>query len=414
MWQVERVSKGNLTLRRAQDSDWPAIATADARAFAFVNPLDEEALADIRTKVLNDDVIVVHDMSDPERPALVGVSMFFRMTMTVPGGERVSLPGLSWVSVASTHRRRGILRMMISELFEQWERESSVFSILTASEGTIYERFGYGPAAFEHSVRVDLRRAELRAPAPADSRVRYADADQIRDRVPQLHDRWVSTRPGAIVRAPEWWTLIFADRSILRDGRSGLHYLLHPDGYASYRIHHESEDASVAEVSELFAVTDEAHSDLWRVLVGLDLLPAITATTPVDDPLPLKLTDLRAPSVTGIRDSMWLRILDVPAALSLREYGLDAKFVLEISDKFRSAGGRFRVTISGGRAQVVETDDEPTVTMDISVLGSLYLGAYRAVDFAAAERLWAVDGPTLHALDQALSTDRKPVAGTFF
>jgi predicted acetyltransferase len=413
MWQVERVSKGNLTLRRAIDSDWPAIATADARAFAFVNPLDEEALADIRSKVLNDDVIVVHDVSDPERPALVGVSMFFRMTMTVPGGHRVSLPGLSWVSVASTHRRRGILRMMIAELFEQWERESSVFSILTASEGTIYERFGYGPAAFEQSVRLDLRRAELRAPAPADSRVRYADSDQIREQVPQLHDRWVTTRPGAIVRAAVWWNMIFADRPILRNGRSGLHYLLHPDGYASYRIHHESE-SSVAEVSELFAVTDEAHSDLWRVLVGLDLLPAITATTPVDDPLPLKLTDLRAPAVTGIRDSMWLRILDVPAALSIREYGLDTEFVLEVSDKFRSSGGRFRVAIKGGRAQISETEDEPTVTMDISVLGSLYLGAYRAVDFAAAERLWAVDGPTLHALDQALSTDRKPVAGTFF
>ena len=408
------MSKGNLALRRANESDWPAIATADARAFAFVNPLDEEALADIRSKVRDDDVIVVHDMSDPERPTLVGVSMFFRMTMSVPGGHRVSLPGLSWVSVASTHRRRGILRMMITELFEQWEREQSVFSILTASEGTIYERFGYGPAAFEQQVRIDLRRAQLRAPAPEDSRVRYADPDQIRDRVPELHDRWVSTRPGAIVRAPVWWNMIFADRPILRDGRSGLHYLLHPDGYASYRIHHESESASVAEVSELFAVTDEAHSDLWRVLVGLDLLPAITATTPVDDPLPLKLTDLRAPSVTGIRDSMWLRILDVPAALTMREYGLDAEFVIEVSDKFRRSGGRFKLAITNGRAEVTETDAEPTVTMDISVLGSLYLGAYRAVDFASAERLWAVDGPTLHALDQALSTDRKPVAGTFF
>jgi predicted acetyltransferase len=408
------VSKGNLTLRRATESDWPAIATADARAFAFVNPLDSEALADIRSKVRDEDVIVVHDVSDPDRPALVGVSMFFRMTMSVPGGHRVSLPGLSWVSVASTHRRRGILRMMITELFEQWEREQSVFSILTASEGTIYERFGYGPAAFEQKVRIDLRRAELRAPAPADSRVRFADADQIRDRVPELHDRWVSTRPGAIVRAPVWWNMIFADRPILRDGRSGLHYLLHPDGYASYRIHRESESTSVAEVSELFAVTDEAHSDLWRVLVGLDLLPAITATTPVDDPLPLKLTDLRAPAVTGIRDSMWLRILDVPAALTMREYGLDAEFVIEVADKFRNSGGRFRLVITDGRAEVTETEAEPTVTMDISVLGSLYLGAYRAVDFAAAERLWAVDGPTLHALDQALSTDRKPVAGTFF
>lgn len=408
------MSNGNLTLRRARDSDWPDIATADARAFAFIQPLDDEALDDIRSKVADDDVVVVHDVSNPDRPVLVGIAMFFRMSMTVPGGHRVTLPGLSWVSVASTHRRRGILRLMITELFEQWEREQSTFSILTASEGTIYERFGYGPAAFEHSLRVDLRRAQFRAPAPADSRVRFGDTDQIREQVPALHDRWVSTRPGAIERAAVWWNMIFADRPMLRDGRSGLHYLLHPDGYASYRIHHETESTTIAEVSEIFAVTDEAHTDLWRVLVGLDLIPAITATTPVDDPLPLKLTDLRAPTVTGLRDSMWLRILDVTEALTLREYGHDTEFVLEVSDTYRDSGGTFAVSIVDSRATVTETDADATVKMDVSVLSSLYLGGYRAVDFAAADRLWTVDGPMLHAVDQAFSTDVKPVAGTFF
>lgn len=408
------MSNGNLTLRRAIDSDWQDIATADARAFAFIEPLDDEALADIRSKVDDGDVVVVHDNVDPDRPVLVGIAMFYRMVMSVPGGHRANLPGLSWVSVASTHRRRGILRMMITELFEQWEREESVFSILTASEGTIYERFGYGPAAFEHSVRVDLRRAVFRAKAPADSRVRFGDPDQIRERVPELHNRWVSTRPGAIMRAPVWWNMIFADRPMLRNGRSGLHYLLHADGYASYRIHHETESTSIAEVYEIFAITDEAHTDLWRVLVGLDLIPAITATTPVDDPLPLKLTDLRAPAVTGIRDSMWLRILDVEKALALREYGHDTQFVLEVSDGYRESGGRFAISITDSRATVAVTEADPTVRMDISVLGSLYLGGYRAVDFAAAERLWTVDAPTLHAIDQAFSTDKKPHAGTFF
>ena len=408
------MSKGNLTLRRATESDWPDIAIVDARAFAFVEPLDDEALADIRSKVADGDVVVVHDTSDPQRPVLVGVSMFFRMKMTIPGGHQVSLPGLSWVSVAATHRRRGILRLMITELFEQWEREQSVFSILTASEGTIYERFGYGPAAFENSVRLDLRKTALRSAAPDESEVRFGDADQIRASVPEIHDRWAATRPGALARTSVWWNMIFADRPILRNGRSSLHYLLHPDGYASYRIHHESETSTIAEVSEIFTVTDEAHTELWRVLSGLDLIPAVAATTPVDDPLPLKLTDLRAPTVTGIRDSMWLRILNVAQALSLREYGHDTEFVLEVTDPYRESGGRWNVAINGSRATVTVTDAEPTVRVDIAVLGSLYLGAYRAVDFAAAQRLWTVDGPTLHAFDQAFSTDRKPVAGTFF
>lgn len=410
---VKVVTDSDLTMRRATDEDWPAIIAADARAFAFIHPLDDEAQADLRSKLRDSDVVVVYDESGSAGPVLAGVAMFYRMTLTLPGGVRTELPGLSWVSVAATHRRRGILRMMITDLFEQWEREQSVFSILTASEATIYERFGYGPACFEEQVSIDLAKAELREPTPAYSPVHFADEQQVRDMVPDLHDRWASMSPGAIIRSRVWWNMIFADREMLREGRSALHYLVHPDGYASYRIHRDNGSA-VAEVSEFIAVTDQAHTDLWRVLLGLDLIPRITASMPVDDPLPMKLTDLRAPTVTAISDSMWLRILDVPKALEARTYSEDVDAVLEITDTFRDSGGRFAFTVRDGAATVSETEEPATVRMDISVLGSIYLGGYRATEFAAADRLWAADHTTLCELDQAFLTDRKPFSGTFF
>ncbi len=158
------MTDSELVLRRATDDDWPAIIAADARAFAFIHPLDAEAEADIRSKLRDGDVVVVYDQSGPVGPVLAGVAMFYRMTLTLPGGARVDLPGLSWVSVAATHRRRGILRRMITELFDQWEQEKSVFSILTASEATIYERFGYGPACFEQQARSTCRRRSCGRP----------------------------------------------------------------------------------------------------------------------------------------------------------------------------------------------------------------------------------------------------------
>ena len=140
-----------LDLGRATDADWDEIITTDARAFAMRNPISDDERADLRGKVSDDDVVLVRDSWHDDRP-LVGVSMFYRMQMTVPGGTQVPAAGLSWVSVASTHRRRGILRRMITELFTQWEREGFAFAILTASEGTIYERFGFGPACFSETV----------------------------------------------------------------------------------------------------------------------------------------------------------------------------------------------------------------------------------------------------------------------
>ena len=143
----------HLSLNRATDDDWDDIIAADARAFAMRNPIPDDERDDLRAKVSDSDVIVVRDTDVPSAP-LVGVSMFYRMSMTLPGGAVADAAGLSWVSVAATHRRRGILRRMLTELTGQWIDEGQTFAILTASEGTIYERFGFGPACFAHSIRI--------------------------------------------------------------------------------------------------------------------------------------------------------------------------------------------------------------------------------------------------------------------
>ncbi len=408
--------QSRLSLKRATDADWDDIITTDARAFAMRNPLPDDERADLRGKVADDDIVLVRDTGLPSKP-LVGVSMFYRMSMSLPGAGVADAAGLSWVSVASTHRRRGILRTMLTELFEQWEAENYTFAILTASEGTIYERFGFGPACFSNTVSITPGQAPLRGDQPKDATVRFADAAEVAAAVPDLHARWTLTTPGALTRTPAWWAPILADRPSERPlPASGLHYLLHDDGYASYRIYKNENGGVRGEVNEVFAVTDEAHTDLWRVLTSLDLIPSLTATIPVDDPLRHKLINARAVSITGLRDEMWLRILDIPAALGSRKYAADLDVVIEVTDEFRGRGGVFTVSARGGDAIVAPAPDTatPTVTMDTSVLSSIYLGGIRPSAFAAAGRL-RVDSPTtLRALDQAFTTDRAPFSGTFF
>lgn len=407
-------SSDELSLRRATDADWDDIISADARAFAMRNPLTDDERNDLRGKVSDTDIVVVRDPGMPGTP-LVGVSMFYRMTMTLPGGSPANAAGLSWVSVAATHRRRGILRRMITELSTQWLDEGYVFAVLTASEGTIYERFGFGPVTYAHRVRISGS-PSLRAPQPPRSTVRFARADEVSATVGEIHRRWCATRPGALGRTDRWWAPILADRTSGRSpAASALHYLLHDDGYASYRVIKGVTDNDVrAEVSEVVAVTEAAHTELWRVLTSLDLIPTVDASIPVDDPLPAKLTDLRAAEVTGLADTMWLRILDIPAALSARRYEADFDAVIEVTDGFVGRGGTFAVSVRSGAAAVVHSNEEPTARLDISTLSSIYLGGVSVRGLAAAGRVWTDSEATRTALDRAFSSPRAPFAGTFF
>ena len=79
--------------------------------------------------------------------------------------------------------------------------------------------------------------------------------------------------------------------------------------------------------------------------------------------------------------------------------------VLEISDEFLGRGGRFALQVRDGHGRCVPTTAEADVHTDVSVLGSLYLGAHRATSFADAHRLRCNDSEMLAALDAAFAVD---------
>ena len=338
-------------LRRATDDDWPDIFVADARAFLQQRPDAGVRSASVRGMYGNDDVVVVRDPAITAGRSLAGVATFERLQITVPGPDQpvVRAAGLTWVSVASTHRRRGILRAMMSDLFDQWESEEYPLAALIASEATIYERYGFGPATFTDSYRIEIEKAQLRAEAdtsgttPSSTPHREISRKCFPFCMTGGHERDPARSIGTRTDGGTYSVssrIRTHRRRVQRPCtycciRTAMRYSVADDPAASRTVR-----IVRADVFDFVAVTDEAHRELWRVLLNLDLVSTVDVQLPTDDPLPLAVTDFR-PVARGARgDAMWLRILDIPAALTLRGYRGDLDVVIDIEDPFRGRGAR--------------------------------------------------------------------------
>ncbi|MRH91408.1 GNAT family N-acetyltransferase [Nocardia sp. SYP-A9097] len=395
-----------ITLRSATESDLPAIV--ELAEVCFGMRYDQPEIDNMPGLFPTERAIVAVDDGQ-----IVGHTVDRTMTVTVPGEATIQACGVSAVTVAPTHRRRGILRALYTEQHARTEAEGVPLTMFTASEGTIYGRFGYGPATAGTTVTIDRKQAEFRSGTPDPGGVRTAKLADSHDHLREVYDRWRRLVPGAQIRPEANWNMWFADPERYRDGASTLFALTHPDGYVLYRrqwVEHES----IASVAEFRAVTPEAHIALWRVLLSLDLLDRLEVDLTDDDPLPWLVTNPRLVRTKHRFDGLWARIMDVPQALSARTYRTDLDLVLGVADPFRDAGGTFALRVRDGVAECEPTARPADLELGIDVLSSLYFGAHRARVFASANRIHAKDAAVLRAFDSAFVGDRDPELGWFF
>lgn len=406
-WHRRGMASNGITVRSATRDDWSAIVQLLETCFG--TRYDQPELDNIPDLFPIERGLVAVDGDQ-----IVGHTVDRTMTVTVPGEGTVQACGVSAVSVAPTHRRRGILRLLYTAQHERTEAEGLPLTMFTASEGSIYGRFGYGTSIFANEVAIDKRRpVEFRPTTPDPGGVRIAPLTEATTHIKEVYDRWRRLVPGGQIRPDANWNIWFADPERYRDGASTLFVLVHPDGYALYRRQWRDDEA-VAILVELRAVTSEAHIALWRILLSLDLVRKIEADLTDDDPLPYLLTNPRAVKTTGRYDSLWTRVMDVPAALTARTYQHDADLVLAVDDPFRNAGGTYALRIRDGIAECEPTTRPADLELGIDVLGSLYFGAHRARNFAAANRIQVKDPTALHTFDEAFTADRDPALGWFF
>jgi predicted acetyltransferase len=335
-------------------------------------------------------------VTDPARPGvLVALRASYPFSNTpVPGG-RLKVAGLTWVGVHPQWRRRGLLRTMIANHFAHCIERSEPVSLLYAAEPSIYGRFGYGLAA-RHLLLTLKRRAELRpVPGSGELRVRFetVSADRHGDLIASLHA--AVDRPGWVTRdTPELAAMWLTDSPLYRNGRemeriaiverAGL-----PVGYALFRRKGEwgpeGPEGSVR-VAETIATDAAASHALWSRLLDLDLTTEVTTgMLATDDPLLSLLVDVRAAKAAW-KDNVWLRIIDLPAALAGRQYQTDVDLVLGVSDALLpDNAGRWRLTARAfAAASVTRTDAPADLALDVRELGAVYLGGTSLLELAGA------------------------------
>ncbi|WP_454790337.1 enhanced intracellular survival protein Eis [Mycolicibacterium lutetiense] len=388
-----------LTLHSVTDPDWAGMALLGNTAFGEVNHPD--SMLAWQQMVPADGGVVMRDGGGDGD--IVGQSIYLDLSLTVPGGGVLPAAGISYVAVAPTHRRRGILRSMYTELHRRIADAKYPIAALTASEGGIYGRFGYGPATTVHLMTIERRFAEFHASVPDPGGVRLVKPAEHRDSFAAIYDRWRQQTPGGLVCPTPLWDDVLADRENARDGGSELFAFLHPDGYAMYRVH--GEESRSIRVREVTAVTPDAYIALWRALLGMDLMDKVCIWTHPGDALPYLLTNPRLARVTSSSDDLWVRIMDIPVALESRRYQADLDTVLDVTDGFRDDGGRYALQIRDGQARCTPTDAPADIELDLDVLGSLYLGTHRPEAFVPANRLHSKDSGAVRRLGAAFASD---------
>ncbi|OJU42855.1 MAG: GNAT family N-acetyltransferase [Microbacterium sp. 69-7] len=352
--------------------------------------------------------IGVFDETAPQPDVPVATFASWAAELTLPGGT-VAACAISSVTVAPTHRRRGILRsVMTGELRTAVERGLPV-AILTVSESKIYGRFGFAPAALAAQWTIDARRARWVGP-DAPGRIDFVTRAQGREVAAALHERVRAQTPGEIDMPGGHWDRFFGTRADVEKAEE-LRVVQYRsatgdvDGVALYKVTENEHDfaASTVDVLLLVAATDEAYAGLWRFLLTMDLIATVRAgELSVDEPLWWMIADQRAATVT-VRDHHYTRILDVPAALSARTYDVADTVVLDVADPLGIASGVFLLTTDADGTAAVELVDEPpvgvpTVTLGVAELSALLLGGVSPVTLARAGRLVADDAPALARL----------------
>ena len=351
---------------------------------------------------------------------IVGSSGIFTLRLSVPGGE-LPTGGITFVTVMPSHRRRGLMSGMMRLMIDDCHRRSEPLAALWAAEGAIYQRFGFGLATVCANLQAENHEIGFTREWPTEGSCRLLPVGEGRDLVTAVYEAARTQRAGFLGRSPEWWTGVLPLAE--KDARGGEARRLvvyetadGPEAYAVYKAKAEWDHrgpGGTARVEEAIASTPRGMREIWRFLLGVDLVRMVKAPRlPVDHPLFSLVTEPRRLGAT-IGDGLWLRIVDAAAALEGRSYGIDGhgagSLTLDLRDDYCPwNAGKWRVEVADGRAHVARTEAAASLALDANDLGAMYLGGVSATALAAAGRVVELEPGALAVADGLFVTALKP------
>lgn len=378
-------------LRVLRRDEWAGWYDSLIRAFGGVaEPPEERELWDSLTEV-------ERSLGVWDGDSCVGTAGAFSFRLTVPGGASVPAAGVTMVSVAATHRRRGVLTSMMRRQLDDVRDWGWPLAVLTASEPAIYGRFGYGVGTYHVTAEIDTSRVRLSVPPGTDDvTLRYAVPADALDVCEAVYARKVAGRPGMLARTPGWERLGLLDPESGREGASPLQCVLAERdgevvGYARFRIKADWDATGpqgVVMLRDTEALDPAAAAALWRFLFDIDLTSTVkTHGRPVDEAWQYLVSDIRRCSLR-VRDSLHVRLVDVGAALQARTYQTPVDVVFEVEDSFCPwNAGRWRLSGDAKGASCERTTDAADLALSVRELGAAYLGGVSLTALAAAGRV---------------------------
>jgi len=393
-----------IEIRNPSEDEWRAAMLMTSSVFGD-EPNDDE-LERHRKMLVRERFYAAYDGDVP-----VGTAADFPFRLTVPGGE-LAAGGVTWVAVLPSHRRQGVLTELMRRELDDLHERGDPLAVLWASEAAIYGRFGYGMAAPHFDMDADRSRFALRDDPGPRGKVRMVSLGQAVEPCMEVYERVRPTVPGFVGRNREWWeTGRLADPEQWRRGASPKYVAVieldgEPSAYAIYRVKSEWESGfpkGHVRVVEGLAATAAAERELWRFLFGIDLTVRVESRLDPASPLFLMVVDARSLQLRA-SEGLWLRLVDVGAALEGRSYASDDEVVVELSDAICPwNAGRWRLGRDAAR-----TDEPAELELDVSDLACVYLGAFDFSRLAAAERVRELKQGALASADALFRTPRPP------
>lgn len=298
------------------------------------------------------------------------------------------------VATSPAHRRRGLLRRLMEDCLSDAAADGVPVVLLTASEATIYGRWGFGVATRHRVVEVDTRPGFALREFTDPGRVELVDPRESWETLREVFERFHRNQLGS-VEWPSYYESMHTgsfdfeaggeDKALL--GAVHLDADEKVDGFVLYKPK-EKDGRTTLRVTEMIALDGAAQLGLWSFLAGVDLSTKVRyALAHPNDPLPWALTDCNRARTTAVNEFLWLRVLDVRRTFEARPWTADGEVVIGVDDPQGHAAGTWEVVSRGGRATLTPSDREPEAVLDAETLGSLALGTVAVGVLASAGRI---------------------------
>ena len=349
--------------------------------------------------------------------APVGTAGAYEKRIRIPGGE-LAAAGVTMVGVHPSHRRRGILTQLMRRQLDDAHERGEPLAVLWASEAGIYGRYGYGMATTAARVEADRDRTRLRAPDEPAGSTRLVGEATAKALFPPIYDRVQAATAGMLDRTPAWWTSFrLADPEHWRHGAGPLFRAVwelegEPEGYAMYRMRGSWDDGvpgGKLQVREVMGTSPQAIREIFRFLFGVDLVQRVEfwILTP-DHPLFLSVMEPRRLKMS-LGDGLWVRLLDLEAALAARSYAADGEVTFAVQDSFCEWNdGTWTVSVESGQATVTRADGAADLALDVADLGSTYLGGFSFAQLRGALRVEELAVGAVERADALFRTAAQP------